>query len=68
MTWKSHEIIITPILFLLEMILCKHPIVALSFLFLFPYFTLFLFFLLLLDQLAFSLPIPLLRVAMNDWG
>jgi hypothetical protein len=52
---RSHEIIITPILFLLEVIFCKHPIVALGFLLLFPYFTLLLFLLLLSDQLFFSL-------------
>ena len=41
------------------MVLGKHPIIASSFLFFFPYFTLFLFFLLLADQLFFPLSLSL---------
>lgn len=68
MIWKSHEIIVTPILFLLKMVFCKHPIIASSFLFFLPYFPLFLFFLLLVDQLSSSLSIHFFRVSMWETG
>jgi len=47
---RLHEIIIAPILFFLKPVFVKHPLVTPRFLFFFPDFLLFLFFLLLHGQ------------------
>lgn len=49
---RLHEIIIAPILFFLKPVFIKHPLVTPRFLFFFPDFLLFLFFLLLPGQLC----------------